>query len=111
MKNYEYDIVTITTQVEKAKEINEIENFVEEWKTGEEKPREKEEEIEKDMLAGCLMRMNGKSFEKGVMLLGNKEVKGYVERTWRGEEGKCGMFSEEVLGEFREILRIILSVW
>lgn len=72
MKNFEYDILTITNQVEKAKQRDDIKQFIEKNQTGRQKLGEKSTLIEKDFLAVSIFNITNKDFQKRIDLEGNK---------------------------------------
>ena len=111
MKNFEYDILTITNQVEKAKKRDDVKEFVEKNRAGRERLVGKSVEMEKDMLGVSIEGMAGREFEKRVGMEMNKELKGWVEKRFRGEEGKCTVLEEGKLAAGERVFGIVAQAW
>ena len=84
MKNLEYDIATITSQVDRAKHIDDIKAFVERYKSGKAREPEEEKSVGKSMTKESLLGMIGGEFRKRLEVEGNKEFRGWVERRFKG---------------------------
>ena len=111
MKNFQYDIVTITNQVEKAKKRDDIKEFIEKNRSDKQKLTERNPAIGKDMLAASIFNIADKVFERRIGLDTNKEIKSYIEKRFKEEAASCQLITEERITQINRIFNIISKSW
>ena len=110
MKNFEYDIASVSKQVEKAKLTDELQEFIDKNRTGKKRDEHYSKILYKNMLGETVFRMVARVAEKRITLFNNKELKAYVEKKFKGDpvEEAFTMFDQQKLQEIDE-LYVILS--